>query len=108
MVKILLLPARITVKQGKIKRYLATASEVDKAIEQTEKEMLFYNFDTDLDYSRKFVRTKVYFKSEVFSLPADNPPVQDYVKKYSELATYFSIENYGNRSEAVIHKIKSL
>ena len=68
------LSARITVKQGMIKKFSGIASEVDKANEQTEKGRLFYKFDSALDYSRKFFRTKVYRKSEVFSLPADSPP----------------------------------
>ena len=106
--EIFFLSARITVKQGMIKKFSGIASEVDKANEQTEKGRLFYKFDSALDYSRKFFRTKVYRKSEVFSLPADSPPAQNYVKKYGELATYFSIENYGNISEAVINKTKRL
>ena len=57
-----------------IKKFSGIASEVDKANEQTEKGRLFYKFDSALDYSRKFFRTKVYRKSEVFSLPADSPP----------------------------------
>ena len=108
MVNYFFLSAKITVKQGMIKNFLGIASEVDKAIEQTEKGRLFYKFASAHDYLRKFVRTKVYRKSEVFSLPADNPPAQNYVKKYSELATYLSIENCGNISEAVINKIQSL
>ena len=70
--------------------------------------MLFYNFDSVLDYLRKFVGTNIYRKSKALLLHADNPPVQHYVNKHSELATYFSIENYGNISEAVICKIASL
>ena len=47
-------------------------------------------------------------KSSDFLFHADNPPVQDYVEKHAELATHFSIEIYGNVSQAVIDKIKSL
>ena len=39
---------------------------------------------------------------------ADNPPVQDYVAKHSELATHFSTEIYGNVSQEVIDKINFL
>ena len=70
--------------------------------------MLFNNFDADPDDPHKFVWTEVYRKSEDFLFHADNPPVQDYVAKHSELATHFSIEIYGNVSQEVIDKINFL
>ena len=70
--------------------------------------MLFYNFDRDPDDHNKFVWTEVYRKSEDFLFHADNPPVQAYVAKRTELATHFSIEIYGNVSAVVIEKINSL
>ena len=59
--------ARITVKEG----------------------MLFHNFDADPDDQNKFFWTEIYRKSEDFLFHADNPPVQEYVTKHSELATHF-------------------
>ena len=100
--------ARITVKQGMINEYLSLAAEADKAVERTEEGMLFHNFDADPDDPHKFVWTEVYRNSSDFLFHADNPPVQDYVEKHAELATHFSIEIYGNVSQAVIDKIKSL
>ena len=100
--------ARITVKEGMVNEYLSIAAEADKAVEKTEEGMLFHNFDADPDDSNKFVWTEVYRKSEDFLFHADNPPVQDYVAKHSELATHFSIEIYGNVSQEVIDKINSL
>ena len=100
--------ARITIKEGMINEYLSIAAEADKAIEKTEEGMLFHNFDADPDDPNKFVWTEVYRKSEDFLFHADNPPVQDYVAKHSELATHFSIEIYGNVSQEVIDKINSL
>ena len=100
--------ARITVKEGMINEYLSIAAEADKAVEKTEEGMLFHNFDADPDDPSKFVWTEVYRKSEDFLFHADNPPVQDYVAKHSELATHFSIEIYGNVSQEVIDKINSL
>ena len=100
--------ARITVKEGMVNEYLSIAAEADKAVEETEEGMLFHNFDADPDDPNKFVWTEVYRKSEDFLFHADNPPVQDYVAKHSELATHFSIEIYGNVSQAVIDKINSL
>ena len=97
--------ARITVKDGMVNDYLAIAEEADKAVERTEEGMLFHNFDAD---PNKFVWTEVYRKSEDFIFHADNPPVGDYVAKHGELATHFSIEIYGNVSQAVIDKIYSL
>ena len=61
------LMARITVKEG----------------------MLFHNLDADPDDQNKFVWTEIYRKSEDFLFHADNPPVQEYVTKHSELATHF-------------------
>ena len=100
--------ARITVKEGMVNEYLSIAAEADKAVEKTEEGMLFHNFDDDPDDPNKFVWTEVYRKSEDFLFHADNPPVQDYVAKHSELATHFSIEIYGNVSQEVIDKINSL
>ena len=100
--------ARITVKDGMVNDYLAIAEEADKAVERTEEGMLFHNFDADPDDSNKFVWTEVYRKSEDFIFHADNPPVGDYVTKHSKLATHFSLEIYGNVSQAVIDKINSL
>ena len=100
--------ARITVKEGMVNEYLSIAAEADKAVEKTEEGMLFHNFDADPDDPNKFVWTEVYRKSEDFLFHADNPPVQDYVAKHSELATHFSIEIYGNVCQEVIDKINSL
>ena len=100
--------ARITVKEGMVNEYLSIAAEADKAVEKTEEGMLFHNFDADPDDPNKFVWTEIYRKSEDFLFHADNPPVQDYVAKHSELATHFSIEIYGNVSQEVIDKINSL
>ena len=65
------------------------AAEADKAVEKTEEGMLFHNFDADPDDQNKFVWTEIYRKSEDFLFHADNPPVQEYVTKHSELATHF-------------------
>ena len=100
--------ARITIMEGMVNDYLAIAKEADKAVEATEEGMLFHNFDCDPDDPNKFVWTEVYRKSEDFLFHADNPPVQEYVAKHSELATHFSIEIYGNVSDVVLEKIKSL
>ena len=86
--------ARITLKEGMVKDYLAIAQEADKAVEATEEGMLLHNFDRDPDDHNKFVWTEVYRKSEDFLFHADNPQVQAYVAKLSELATHFSIEIY--------------
>ena len=100
--------ARITVKDGMVNDYLAIAEEADKAVEKTEEGMLFHNFDADPDDPNKFFSIEIYRKSEDFIFHADNPPVEEYVVRHGELATQFSIENYGNVSLAVIDKINSL
>ena len=100
--------ARITVKEGMVDAYLEIAEEVDRAVENTEEGMLLHTFDRDPDDPHKFVWTEVYRKSEDFLFHVDNPPVQSYVRKHGELATHFSIEIYGNVSQAVIDKINSL
>ena len=100
--------ARVTVKEGMVNDYLAIAAEADRAVKETEEGMLFHNFDVDPDDPNKFVWTEIYRKSEDFLFHADNPPVQEYEQKHSELATHFSIEIYGNVSQAVIEKINFL
>ena len=81
--------ARITVKEGMVNDYLTIAAEADKAVETIEEGMLFHNFDADPDDQNKFVWTEIYRKNEDFLFHADNPPVQEYVTKHSELATHF-------------------
>ena len=100
--------ARVTVKEGMVNDYLAIAAEADRVVKETEEGMLFHNFDVDPNDPNKFVWTELYRKSEDFLFHADNPPVQEYVQKHSQLATHFSIEIYGNVSQAVIEKINFL
>ena len=100
--------ARITVKEGKLEEYLAIASEVDKAVESTEEGMLLHTLDLDPNDPHRLVWTEVYRRSEDFLFHADNPPVLEYVSQHQELAVEFTVEIYGNVSQAVIEKIDSL
>ncbi len=100
--------ATITVKEGMVNDYLEISEAADKAVEKTEEGMLLHNVDRDPDDKNKFVWTEVYRKGNDFLFHADNPPIQEYVAKHSELATHFSIEIYGNVSNEVIEKINSL
>ena len=70
--------------------------------------MLFHDFDADPDDPHKFVWTEVYRRSEDFLIHADNPPVLEYVSQHQELAVEFTVEIYGNVSQAVIEKVDSL
>jgi autoinducer 2-degrading protein len=100
--------ARITVKEGKLEEYLAIASEVDQAVESTEEGMLLHNLDLDPNDPHRLVWTEVYRRSEDFLIHADNPPVLEYVSQHQELAVEFTVEIYGNVSQAVIEKIDGL
>ena len=100
--------ARITVKEGKVDEYMAIANDADNAVKKSEPGMLLHTFDADPNDKHKFVWTEVYRKSADFLFHADNPPVQDYVNKHSDLADHFSIEIYGNVSRAVLDKIEKL
>ena len=80
---------------------LTIATKADKAVKTTVEGMHFHNFDADPDDAHKFVWRKVYRKSEDFLFDLDNLPVQDHVKKHNNFATHFSIEIYGNVSQAV-------
>jgi len=81
-----ILIARIHVKEGMVEEYLDIANEVDNAVELSEPGMLFHNFDADPDDPLAFTWTEVYSNSEAFIKHDANPPVQEYVKKHSELA----------------------
>ena len=100
--------ARITVKEGKVDEYMAIANDADNAVKKSEPGMLLHTFDADPNDKHKFVWTEVYRKSADFLFHADNPPVQDYVNKHTDLADHFSIEIYGNVSCAVLTKIEKL
>ena len=100
--------ARLHALPNAAERVVALSRDVDAKVERGEPGMLLHTFDADPDDPNKFVWTEVYRKSEDFLFHADNPPVQDYVAKHSELATHFSIEIYGNVSQEVIDKINSL
>ena len=86
-----ILLARITVKEGMVDDYLKIASAADKSVQSTEEGMLFHNFDSDPDDPNKFVWTEIYRKSQDFLFHADNPPVQEYIEKHSELAGIFQL-----------------
>ena len=103
-----ILIARITVKNGMVEEYLKIADEADRAVQASEPGMIFHNFDSDPSNPHKFVWSEVYRQSSDFLFHANNPPVQEYVKKHSELASYFAIEVYGNISDDVVKKIKSM
>ena len=80
---------------------LTIVAKADKAVKTTVEGMHFHNFDADPDDAHKFVWRKVYRKSEDFLLDLDKLPVQEYASKHSDLATHFSIEIYGDVSQAV-------
>ena len=42
-----------------VKAYLEIAEAADKAVEKTEEDILFHNFDRDPDNEHKFVWTEV-------------------------------------------------
>ena len=100
--------ARVHVKAGKVEEYLKIAEEVDQAVEQSEPGMLFHNFDSDPEDPLAFTWTEVYKNSDAFLLHTSNPPVLDYVGKHAELGDGFSIEIYGDVSEAVLANIEEL
>ena len=91
-----------------VEEYLKIADEADRAVQASEPGMIFHNFDSDPSNPHKFVWSEVYRQSSDFLFHASNPPVQEYVKKHSELASYFAIEVYGNISDDVVKKIKSM
>jgi quinol monooxygenase YgiN len=92
-----ILIARVHVKEGMVEQYLNAAQTVDEAVEETEPGMLFHNFDSE-----------VYKNSAAFLAHTSNPPVLEYVGQHGELGDGFSIEIYGNVSEAVLKNIEEL
>ncbi len=100
--------ARITVKQGRLNEYLSIAADVDHAVETTEEGMLLHHLNLDPEDPHKLVWTEVYRRSDDFLIHADNPPVLDYVEKHQQLASDFTLEIYGNVTQAVIDKIHEL
>ena len=84
------------------------ASTVDEAVEKTEPGMLFHNFDSDPNDPLAFTWTEVYRNSEAVLAHTSNPPVLEYVGQHGELGDGFSIEIYGNGSDAVLKNIEEL
>ena len=103
-----ILIARVHVKEGMVNQYLEAAKKVDEAVERTEPGMLFHNFDADPNDPLSFTWTEVYRNSESFLFHTSNPPVLDYVGQHGVLGDGFSIEIYGNVSEAVLKNIEVL
>ena len=103
-----ILIARVHVKEGMVERYLDAAQTVDQAVEKTEPGMLFHNFDSDPKDPLAFTWTEVYKNSKAFLTHTSNPPVLEYVGQHGELGDGFSIEIYGNVSEAVLKNIAEL
>ena len=100
--------ARVHVKEGKVEEYLKIADTVDNAVEKTEPGMLFHNFDADPEDPLAFTWTEVYKNSDSFLAHTSNPPVLEYVGEHAKLGDGFSIEIYGDVSEAVLTNIKEL
>ena len=103
-----ILIARVQIKEGMVNEYLRIAEAVDGAVEKTEPGMLFHNFDADPDDPLAFTWTELYASSEAFLLHTSNEPVLDYVRQHAELGEGFTLEIYGNVSEAVIENIAQL
>jgi len=101
-----ILIARIRVKEGKVEEYLKIAKEADDAVNVSEPNMLIHTFDQDPTDPLEFTWSEVYRNSEAMVHHLNNPPVQDYVKKHSEIADKFEIEVYGNITEETIMAIK--
>ena len=111
-----LLIARIGLKEDVaeggflVQEYLEIAQEVDVAVYESEPGMLLHNFAMDPDgaFSGKFVWSEVYLNSEALIAHINNPPVQAYVEKHSELAETFEIEVYGDLSDDAIDAVEGL
>ena len=101
-----ILIARIRVKEGKVEEYLKIAKEADDAVNVSEPNMLIHTFDQDPTDPLEFTWSEVYRNSEAMVHHLNNTPVQDYVKKHSEIADKFEIEVYGNITEETIMAIK--
>jgi len=100
--------ARVHVKEGMVEEYLKIADDVDKAVNATEPGMIFHNFDADPEDPLAFTWTEVYRNSEAFLRHTSNPPVLDYVGKHGQYGDGFSLEIYGNVTEAVLKNIEEL
>ena len=81
-----ILIARIRVKEGKIEEYFKIAKEADNAVNASEPDMLIHTFDQDPTDPLEFTWSEVYRNSEAMVHHLNNPPVQDYVKKHTEIA----------------------
>ena len=103
-----ILIARVQVKEGRVEEYLRIAEAVDNAVEKSEPGMLFHNFDADPDDPLAFTWTELYANSNAFLLHTSNAPVLDYVGQHAELGEGFTLEIYGNVTEAVIKNIADL
>ena len=111
-----LLIARIGLKEDVaeggflVQEYLEIAQEVDEAVYESEPGMLLHNFAMDPDgaFSGEFVWSEVYLNSEALIAHINNPPVQAYVEKHSELAETFEIEVYGDLSDDAIDAVEGL
>ena len=100
--------ARVQVKAGMVDQYLEIADAVDNAVEKTEPGMLFHNFDADPNDPLAFTWTEVYKDSSAFLMHTSNAPVLEYVGQHAELGEGFTVEIYGNVSEAVLSNIATL
>ncbi len=103
-----ILIARVQVKEGMVEKYLRIAEAVDNAVEKTEPGMLFHNFDADPDDQLAFTWTELYANSGAFLEHTSNPPVLEYVGQHAQLGEGFTLEIYGNVTDAVIENIAEL
>ena len=90
-----ILLARIQVKPEKVQEYLLLAAKTDKAVEDSEPEMLHHTFDQDPENHLRFVWSEVYKNDEAFLAHLANPSVGEYLQGHAELGDNFTVEVYG-------------
>ncbi len=90
-----ILIARIQFKPDKVQEYLLLALQIDKAVQNSELEMLHHTYDQDPENPLCFVWSEVYKNDEAFFAHLAKSAVGDYLKAHAVIGDNFTEELYG-------------
>ena len=86
---------------------IALSRHADERVKATEPGMLLHTFDRDPSDTLGFVWTEVYANSDALIFHLENPDLIAYLEEVSPLLDSFTIELYGDVSDAAVNQLRA-
>ena len=103
-----ILIARVQVKPGKVKEYLAIADQADLGVSDSEPGMLHHTFDVSEDDDHAYTWSEVYQNDAALEAHLSNPVVGAYLQDHAAVCESFSVEVYGTLSDKTAKAARAL